>query len=219
MKPPLGSKQTVLRLLEATLALLALLILTPWLVLVAAIILIEDGPPVLFRQKRIGRNGWPFLVYKFRTMRPGSGNALSLTVANDARITAAGRWLRKFKLDELPQLFNVARGEMSLIGPRPEVPEYVRLDQALWREVLQSRPGITDLATLAYRNEEEVLLPAVDPDAYYRTVVLPEKLRLNVAYQKSRSLPRDLQLLWLTARYSLFPGGFDRERVLRSLGE
>lgn len=144
-------------------------------------------------------------------------SGLPITVANDRRITKAGDWMRKFKLDELPQLINVARGEMSLIGPRPEVPEYVRFDDSVWREVLSTRPGITDLASLAYRNEEEVLLPAADPDTFYRTVILPEKLRLNVAYQKSRSLSRDLRLLWLTARYSFFPARFDRDRVLRSL--
>jgi lipopolysaccharide/colanic/teichoic acid biosynthesis glycosyltransferase len=206
------------RLLEAGIAVALLALLSPLLLLIAAAILMTDGSPVFFRQTRIGRSGHPFLILKFRTMRRVMQRALPITVANDRRITGTGAWLRRFKLDELPQLWNVVKGEMSLIGSRPEVPEYVHVDDVLWRAILQSRPGITDLATLAYRNEEEILLPADDPDAYYRTVLLPAKLRLNLAYQQSRSLHRDLRLLWLTARYSLFPAGFDRERVLRSFG-
>jgi lipopolysaccharide/colanic/teichoic acid biosynthesis glycosyltransferase len=107
---------------------------------------------------------------------------------------------------------------MSLIGPRPEVPEYVEPDNDLWRAVLQVRPGITDLASLAYRHEEAFLGSAADPEAYYRTSILPEKLRLNLRYQRSRSLRRDLKLLWMTARYSFYPRGFDREHIVRSLG-
>jgi len=218
MMPPRIDNSAMWRVLEFGTALVVLVVLAPLLLLLAAVVPIDDGLPVFFRQKRIGRNGRPFLIYKFRTMRDQSRGS-AITVANDTRITAAGRWLRKFKLDELPQLFNVLRGDMSLIGPRPEVPEYVQLDDALWRAVLRSRPGVTDLASLVYRDEEGMLLPAADPDTYYRTTVLPAKLRLSVAYQQARSLPRDLHLLWLTARYSLFPGGFDRERILRSLGE
>jgi lipopolysaccharide/colanic/teichoic acid biosynthesis glycosyltransferase len=212
-------QQAFERACEVVATLTLLLILSPVILLLAAALALSDGFPIIYSQKRIGKNGRPFFIYKFRTMRTGPNQGLSITVANDRRITRVGSWLRRFKLDELPQLFNVLKGEMSLIGPRPEVPEYVQFDDALWRAVLRCRPGITDLASLAYRDEEQFLLPAVDPDAYYRTVLLPEKLRLNVAYQQSRSFPRDLHLLWLTARYSLFPWGFDRGRVLRSLGE
>jgi len=112
----------------------------------------------------------------------------------------------------------VLRGEMSLIGPRPELPDYVDLESPLWRTVLGAAPGITDLATLAFRNEEEILGGVSNPDAYYRSSILPTKLRLNVRYQESRTLARDVKLLWLTARYSFFPRGYDRERILRSLG-
>jgi len=212
-------RQTLGRVCDISVTIVLLAVLAPLILLLAAAVLASDGFPIIFRQKRIGRNGQPFYIYKFRSMRRDGSRGLHITVANDRRITGVGAWLRRFKLDELPQLFNVLKGEMSLIGPRPEVPEYVQFDDALWRAVLQARPGITDLASLAYRDEEQYLLPAADPDAYYRTVLLPEKLRLNVAYQESRSLPRDVRLLWLTARYSLFPRGFDRGRVLRSLGE
>lgn len=197
-------------------ALAALILLAPLFAVATVLILLDDGRPVLFRQKRIGRNGAPFLILKFRTMRAGS-QGRAITAPGDARVTRAGAWLRTLKIDELPQFINVLRGEMSLIGPRPEVPEYVELDD-LWRSVLEVRPGITDLASLAYRNEEVILGPVADPDAYYRSVILPEKLRLNLHYQRSRSLVRDMKLLWMTARYSLFPRGFDRDRIMRTLG-
>jgi len=203
------------RLLEVACALTALVGLAPLLLLFAALIWMDDGRPVLFRQTRVGRNGRPFRILKFRTMRPGSfGRAI--TAAGDRRVTRVGTWLRRLKLDELPQLINVLKGDMSLIGPRPEVPEFVEFDNALWRAVLEVRPGITDLASLVYRNEEDMLGPALDPDAYYRSAILPAKLRLNLQYLQSRSVRQDLRLLWLTARYSFFPRGFDRDRVVRS---
>ena len=204
------------RLLDIAGALAALVVLAPLFAVAALLLLVGDGRPVLFRQKRIGRRGEPFVILKFRTMREGSGG-LAITTTGDRRVTRVGAWLRALKIDELPQLFNVLRGDMSLIGPRPEVPEYVTLDDDLWQSVLEVPPGITDLASLAFRNEEAILGPAADPDAYYRSVILPEKLRLNLHYQHSRSLRRDLKLLWMTARYSFFPRGFDRDRILRSL--
>jgi lipopolysaccharide/colanic/teichoic acid biosynthesis glycosyltransferase len=206
------------RLFDIAAALTALILLAPLFALLAVIVLVDDGRPILFRQTRVGKDGRPFTILKFRTMRNRTGAGPKITVARDPRVSRAGLWLRNFKLDELPQFLNVLRGDMSVIGPRPEVPEYVVLEDPLWRQVLQSRPGITDLASLVYRDEEEVLRPADDPDAYYRSTILPAKLRLNVCYQASRSAPRDLKLLWLTARYSIFPLGFDRDRVLRSLG-
>jgi lipopolysaccharide/colanic/teichoic acid biosynthesis glycosyltransferase len=206
-----------MRLLDVIGALVALLVLAPLFALAALLILLSDGRPLLFRHRRIGRNGKPFLVLKFRTMRNG-GSGLEITTSKDGRVTKAGAWMRKLKIDELPQLVNVVRGEMSLIGPRPEVPEYIEFNDPRWRKVLAERPGITDLASLAFRDEEAILGPAPDPDAYYRSVILPEKLRLNLLYQQSRTLSRDLKLLWMTARYSFFPRGFDRDRIMRSLG-
>lgn len=209
------------RLLDFGGALAALVVLSPVLAAIAALVFVVDGSPVLFRQKRVGRNGKLFEILKFRTMWPSEAMQPLLTIAGDRRITFTGAILRKLKLDELPQLVNVLRGEMSFIGPRPEVPEYVQYQDALWRSVLEVRPGITDAATLVFRDEEELLrceAGAADADAYYRATLLPAKLRLALRYRESRSLARDLTLLWLTARYSLFPGNFDRERVLRALG-
>lgn len=210
-----GPSQTLVRWFDIGGALFAVIVLAPVLMLVGLAILIDDGLPLLYRQKRVGRNGAPFDILKFRTMRVAEDGP-AITVAGDCRITKVGVRLRKYKLDELPQFLSVLRGDMSLIGPRPEVPEYVEPEDLLWQTVLQVRPGITDLASLAYRNEEELLLPAADPDAYYRSSVLPEKLRLNIQYQRSRSLTRDFKLLWLTARYSFYPRGFDRDRIMRS---
>ena len=132
----------------------------------------------------------------------------SITAAGDARVTRVGAVLRRFKLDELPQLFNVLKGDMSLVGPRPEVPEYVQLEAPIWQAVLQVRPGVTDLATLLYRDEERLLGASDDPNALYRETVLPAKLMLNLGYLRSRSFRRDLKLILLTIRYSLFPRRF-----------
>ena len=204
------------RLLDAALALAGIVVFGPLFAAAAALILAEDGPPVLFRQWRIGRRGIPFRILKFRTMRSGTDGP-SITARGDPRITRTGAWLRAFKLDELPQLLNVLSGSMSLIGPRPEVPEYVRPEDEHWRRVLEFRPGITDLASLAYRDEESILAGCSDRDTYYRCILLPEKLRLNIEYQESRCFTTDLKLLWMTARYSVLPRGFSRERVLTSL--
>jgi len=184
---------------------------------VATAIILDDGPPILFSQTRVGRNGKLFQIWKFRTMRCGSQGSV-VTAAGDRRITRAGARLRKYKLDELPQLFNVLKGEMSLIGPRPEVPEYVQLQVPMWRAVLQVRPGITDLATLLYRDEERLLAASRDPNGFYRESVLPAKLLLNLAYLLSRSFWQDLKLIFLTIRFSLFPEGFHPNSVKRSFG-
>jgi len=195
---------------------LALILLAPVLLGIALLIAITDGLPVLYRQTRVGKDARPFLILKFRTMRPGLPGA-SITAAGDSRVTQIGGFLRKLKLDELPQFFNVLLGDMSLIGPRPEVPDYVQVDDPLWQEVLSTRPGITDLASLAFRDEEQLLGPVPDADRYYRAVILPAKLRLNLLYLRSRSLLTDSRLLWLTAVYSLLPGAFSRSRVLDTL--
>jgi len=216
-KPVESSASRPLPLLDSGAAAIGLILLSPVLVLIALAIAVDDGFPVLFRQERVGRNGKLFQILKFRTMRAVQSGP-KVTSSGDSRVTRAGRWLRKLKLDELPQLWNVLRGDMSLIGPRPEVPEYVELDDPLWQTVLSVRPGITDLATLAFRHEEEVLSAAADTEDCYRGIVLPQKLRLNVYYLQSRSPLRDLKLLWLTARYSFFPQGFDHVQILRSLG-
>lgn len=181
--------------------------------LVLAVIL-DDGPPVFFHQTRVGKNGRPFRIWKFRTMRVGSVGSV-ITAAGDGRITRVGAALRRWKLDELPQLLNVLIGDMSLVGPRPEVAEYVHLEEPMWQAVLQVRPGITDLASLLYRNEEELLGAADDPVAFYRESVLPAKLFLNLAYLRSRSFRLDLRLILLTIWYSLHPDRFDPDLIKR----
>jgi lipopolysaccharide/colanic/teichoic acid biosynthesis glycosyltransferase len=194
-----------------------LLCLLPVFVAISLAILWDDGRPIFFGQTRVGRNGRPFAIWKFRTMRVGvQGSAI--TAAGDRRITRVGDWLRALKLDELPQLFNVMKGDMSLIGPRPEVPEYVQLGSPMWQAVLQVRPGITDLATLIHRNEEQILGAFEDPNAAYRDSVLPAKLYLNLEYLHSRTFWRDLQLIFLTVRYSLFPKRFDLDHICNVFG-
>lgn len=205
----------VRRLFDAVSASAGLVLLLPVFAVLALAIVLDDGPPVLFRQTRIGRGGRPFRLWKFRTMRVGS-RGRAITAAGDHRVTRVGAALRKWKLDELPQLFNVLVGDMSLVGPRPEVPEFVEPDSPVWDAVLKVRPGITDLATLFYRSEERLLGAARDPVAFYRETVLPAKLRLNLKYMASRSFAQDLRLIWLSIRYSLFPAGFDAERIRRS---
>ena len=194
-----------------------LLVLSPILAGLALAIVWRDGTPILFRQSRIGLGGRPFQIWKFRTMRAGSVGR-SITSAGDQRITSIGALLRRYKLDELPQLFNVLRGEMSLVGPRPEVPEYVSLETPVWQAILQVRPGITDLASLLYRNEEGLLHTHPDPDAFYRRQVQPAKLALNLSYLKRRSFGSDLRLIFQSIRYSLFPHAFDPEQICRAFG-
>lgn len=195
---------------------LALVLLLPLLLAISLAILFETGRPLLFRQARIGKSGRPFSIVKFRSMLVGDGG-LKITGAADRRITRVGLFLRKYKLDELGQLWNIAAGHMSFIGPRPEVPEYVDLEDPRWRTVLARRPGITDLATLVFRNEEHLLGTADNPDRFYRECILPAKLQLNIQYGTTRTLKSDLRLLLLTLRYSFFPSTFDAESVKRSL--
>ena len=150
-------------------------------------------------------------------MRTGSEGS-AITAAGDRRVTRLGATLRRCKLDELPQLFNVLKGDMSLVGPRPEVPEYVQLEAPIWQAILEVRPGVTDLATLLYRDEEKLLGTAIDPIALYRETVLPAKLVLNLGYLKSRSMWRDLNLIVLSVCYSLFPDRFDSDYIKRAVG-
>jgi len=171
-----------------------LLLLAPLLLGIAVWIRLDSRGPALFRQTRIGRFGVPFTIHKFRTMRlePGA----PITVGADPRITRAGHVLRSSKLDELPQLWDVLRGAMSLVGPRPELPKYVEFYPADMRDkVLAVRPGITDPASLAFSNEAELLAAASDPEREYREVILPAKLRLSAGYAADASLQADLRLI------------------------
>ena len=191
------------RLFDLLAAVAGLLLLAPLLAAVALWIKLDSPGPVFFRQQRVGRHGVPFRIHKFRTMAhaPAAPGGPLLTVGADARITRAGRWLRRTKLDELPQLLDVLAGTMSLVGPRPEVPRYVALyPPALRAKVLSVRPGITDPASLLYRDEGEVLGRAADPEREYVEVLLPAKLRCSAHYVDGRSLAGDLRLIGRTVR-------------------
>jgi lipopolysaccharide/colanic/teichoic acid biosynthesis glycosyltransferase len=181
-----------------------LLTLLPVFATVALGIKLTSRGPVIFRQTRIGREGLPFSIFKFRSMYVSDPDSSALTVTGDERITQVGRFLRRFKLDELPQLWNVLCGEMSLVGPRPEVPVYVAHYTPEQRVVLFVRPGITDPSSLAYRREEEVLAAASDPEHFYRTCILPDKLARSGAYLKSITFYGDVRIILKTLASSLF---------------
>ncbi|MBL0727937.1 sugar transferase [Piscinibacter sp. HJYY11] len=188
------------RLFDIVLSAAGLVVLSPLLLAVAVWIKLDSRGPVFFRQERIGRHGVPFRIHKFRTMAHGGQGAL-ITVGADRRITRAGAFLRRAKLDELPQLIDVLRGDMSLVGPRPEVPRYVAMYPAVLRDkVLSVRPGITDVASLEYRDESERLARAADPEQEYVNVVMPAKLQLAAQYVDRASLAFDLQLILRTMK-------------------
>jgi lipopolysaccharide/colanic/teichoic acid biosynthesis glycosyltransferase len=190
------------RLFDLLLAGVGLLALSPLLLLIALWIRLDSPGPALFRQERVGRFGVPFRIHKFRTMTHAAlPTGPQITVGADARITRAGRWLRRYKLDELPQLFDVLRGAMSIVGPRPEVPRYVCLyPPALRDKVLSVRPGITDLASIRFRDENALLSAAADPEREYTEVVLPAKLRYAAEYVDHATLGTDLRLIGLTLK-------------------
>ncbi len=191
------------RLFDLIFAGAGLLLLSPLLLGIALWIKLDSAGPVFFRQQRVGRFGVPFRIHKFRTMRDDDALAagLQLTVGADPRITRAGRSLRTSKLDELPQLLDVLAGTMSLVGPRPEVPRYVALYPAALREkVLSVRPGITDPASIEYRDESALLAAAPDPERVYVEQVMPAKLHSAARYVDEMSLRGDLRLIAATLR-------------------
>lgn len=187
------------RLIDIGVSTLGLLLLSPLLLVAAILVKTSSAGPVLFRQERIGRNFRPFKILKFRTMVPDAPSlGRAITVGNDPRITWVGHWLRKTKTDELPQLLNVLMGDMSLVGPRPEVRRYVELFANDYAEVLSVRPGITDLASIRFRHESELLGKAADPDAEYCKNILPEKIRLAKEYIRRSSIGFDLLVILRT---------------------
>lgn len=189
-----GKETGLPRWFEGLSALLGLAVTSPVLLLCAVGVRLSSPGPVLFRQERLGRGGRPFTLLKFRTMRVG-GVGAQVTAGGDARVTPFGRFLRKFKVDELPELWNVVRGELSLVGPRPEVPRFVDLRSPLWQEVLRVRPGITDPVTLRLRNEEDLFPRGEDPERFYRETLQPVKLRGYAEYLRRRSAWTDLLVL------------------------
>jgi lipopolysaccharide/colanic/teichoic acid biosynthesis glycosyltransferase len=187
------------RLFDIFFSFIGLLILLPLFVVVGILIKIDSMGPVFFRQERIGRNFERFAVFKFRTMVADTEKrGLPITSSTDKRVTKVGKILRKLKMDELPQLINVLRGDMSLVGPRPEVEKYVELFKKDYSEILKVRPGITDVSSILYKDEEGLLGDQADPESYYMTVVLPQKIRLSQEYLKQCSFSRDMKLMLKT---------------------
>ena len=202
------------RILDIVLSSIGLLLLLPLITLVAVLVRCTSPGPAFYRQERVGRFGKTFQIVKFRSMVVNADKCgLSITKAGDSRVTRVGTFLRKWKIDELPQLWNVFRGEMSLVGPRPELPLYVSTYTTDQREVLSVTPGITDIASICYRDEEAILASAGDADDLYRKVVLPHKLMLNRQYIRTISFGMDIKLILKTLALLLFPSR-DKERVL-----
>ena len=195
------------RLFDIVVSMAGLGLLLPLFLIAAVAIKLDSRGPVFFRQQRMGRGFRPFLIYKFRTMTHDPKSAGTLfTIRQDPRITRVGRFLRKSKIDELPQLINVLKGEMTFVGPRPEVPSYVDLFREDYEEILRVRPGITDLASIKYRDEATVLSLSPDPEAEYVNRVLPDKIKLAKEYIRHSSFLFDLGLMFKTF-YRLFQRG------------
>ena len=177
----------------------SLVLLSPFFLLIALLIKVTSKGPVFFLQKRVGLHDKDFIIYKFRTMHEGAAKQNSLTIGSkDTRITKIGYYLRKYKLDELPQLCNVLKGEMSIVGPRPELREYVELYSPEQRNVLSVKPGITDYASIKFKKENDLLASAENPEKYYIEHILPLKLQLNQHYLKNKSLCNYFLVIWST---------------------
>lgn len=191
---PSGGRLRRKRLFDMVCAALGLLVLSPVLLVCALLVGLTSPGGVLFRQERVGKDGVPFTIYKFRSMRKDNAG-LKISTSGDSRITPVGRVLRKAKLDELPQLWNVLKGDMSFVGPRPEVQEYVDLYTPEQRQVLLVRPGITGLASIRYRNENDLLSASADPNRTYIEEVMPAKLALDLEYIPRACVSYDVRLI------------------------
>jgi lipopolysaccharide/colanic/teichoic acid biosynthesis glycosyltransferase len=189
------------RLIDVIAALLGLVVLSPLLIITGVLVRFTSRGPVLYWQDRVGRGGRHFRIAKFRSMvADADKKGPDITSSGDTRVTALGRMLRKLKIDEFPQLWNVLKGDMSLVGPRPELPRYVSNYNQEQRQVLSVRPGITDLASIRYRHEEEILSHSANPEEYYRNVILPHKLKLNLEYIQKMSFLFDTKLILQTLK-------------------
>ena len=189
----------MIRFFDFLFSLFGLIVLSPFFLLISLCIVLDSRGGVFYRQNRVGKDGKDFKLYKFRSMRTGSDKRGLITVGEkDSRITRVGYFLRKYKLDELPQLINVLKGEMSLVGPRPEVRKYVDLYTPEQRKVLSVVPGITDYASIEYVDENRILGGAADPDKVYVEEILPDKIRYNMKYIENRSLKEYFKIIFLT---------------------
>ena len=192
------------RFFDIVLSIAGLLVVLPFLPFIAVLIKLDSRGPVFFRQERIGKGFRRFTIYKLRTMQAGADKKGALiTAGGDNRVTKAGSFLRKYKIDELPQLFNVLRGDMSFVGPRPEVSRYVQLFEKDYRKLLTVRPGITDPASLTYSNEEAILSKANAFEEVYINKILPEKIKLSSQYVDNHNLMTDLKLILMTVLRTL----------------
>lgn len=187
------------RLFDIVCSFFGLVILSPLFIFLSLWVGLSSRGGVFYKQRRVGLNGRDFTLYKFRSMAVGSDKKGLLTVGGkDSRVTKAGYFIRKYKLDELPQLFNVLKGDMSFVGPRPEVRKYVDMYSEEQKRVLSVRPGITDIASMKYRNENDILAKAENPEQYYIDVIMPDKLALNLEYIDTRNFFRDIKLIFRT---------------------
>lgn len=189
---------------DILISLIILFFFLPFGIMISVAVALTTRGGVFYIQQRIGKNGRPFKMLKFRTMRKDADKAGKLTVGmKDPRITSVGRFLRKTKLDEFPQFLNVLSGSMSIVGPRPEVDEYVKLYNDEQRRILSVRPGITDFASLEYFRENELLGNAADPQKVYIEEIMPAKIKLNIKYIENQGLSTDLKIMWRTFRKML----------------
>ncbi len=188
------------RLMDVVFSLFILMAFLPFGLIISICIALESRGGVFYRQERIGLGGKPFMLLKFRSMRPNAELQGKLTVgARDPRVTRVGAFVRRYKLDEFPQFINVLRGDMTVVGPRPEVIEYVRHYTAEQRKVLDYKPGITDLASISYFEENKLLAKSRDPERTYLEEIMPNKIRINLEYQLTATVWRDLGVVWKTA--------------------
>jgi lipopolysaccharide/colanic/teichoic acid biosynthesis glycosyltransferase len=184
------------RLFDIVFSAVLILLLSPVIIVLGLLVVWADGFPALFIQQRVGRYGKPFRMYKFRSMRTQKGTEKgSFDAGDNSRVTPIGRFMRKTKLDELPQLFNVLKGDMSVVGPRPEVQKWVDVYPQRWQNVLSVRPGITDNASIQFRNEEEILAQSSNPQLTYQNDILPQKLSLYEQYVRNAGLGTDIKII------------------------
>ena len=191
------------RLFDIIFSLVGIVFLLPIFIVVPILIKIDSLGPIFFLQKRVGLNGDIFKIIKFRTMRVNHNNSLTVTVENDMRITRIGKILRKYKIDEIPELINVLVGDMSFVGPRPDVPGYADLLKGNNKNILKLRPGITSRASIKYAKEEQLLLDQQDPIAYNNDVIFPDKVKMNLNYYENNNIWIDIKIIFATL-YTLF---------------
>ena len=188
------------RIFDIISSLFGLILLSPFIIIIAILIKLDSKGPIFFKQVRVTKNGREFKIFKYRTMRVGSDKFSQITVGKDSRITKVGDFLRKYKLDEIPQLINVLIGDMSLVGPRPEVPKYVALYTEEQREILKVRAGITDYASIEFSNENDILANETDPEKAYIEKIMPRKIGLNKKYLSEISVMTDIKIILLTIK-------------------